>query len=79
MVTSTDCSVFSTTLQFFAYISTKMSNTPYKNCSSPLYRGGFPNERSNVSFLRHLEAVPKQGCLPTADGVLDNKRISNYR
>lgn len=79
MVASTDCSVFSTTFQFFAYISTKMSNTPYKDCSSPFHRGGFPNERSNVSFLWYLEAVPEQGSLPTADGVLDNKRTGQYR
>ena len=39
VIAFTDCLVFSTTFQFFTYISTKMSNTPYQDCSSPLHGG----------------------------------------
>ena len=78
VLASTDCPVCSTTLQFFAYFSTKMPHTPYQDRASPFHWGDFPNERSNFSLLRHIEAVPKQGCISTADGILDYKRIGEH-
>ena len=60
---------FSSPVQLLPYISQKMSSSSYQNRLATIHRGVVPIERSYRSFLRYLEALPKQRPFSSSDDV----------
>ena len=66
----TDCLLLlSTSIQQLSHISTKMPNPAYQNHFTPLHWRKIPDQRSDFPLFRHLQAISKQRCLVTADGI----------
>ena len=68
----------SSAVQFLTHIAVTMSTTTRKDRITLVHRREVSHERGDLSVLRHLEALPEQGCLPSADGVPHHQGASSY-
>ena len=68
----------STSLQQLADLPSKMPYPPYQNHSTPLHGRKVSDKRSYISFFWHIQAVPEQRCIFTANGVFSYQRAGKY-